>query len=89
MVTCLDAKTGEKKYQARLGAGAPYYASPIFGDRKIYVASARGVVTVFGAGDALRVLAHNKLNERVMATPAIVDGKIYVRTESRLIAFGL
>ncbi|MCG8608871.1 PQQ-binding-like beta-propeller repeat protein, partial [bacterium] len=89
MVTCLDAKTGEKRYQARLGAGGPYYASPIFGDSKIYTASARGVITVFEAGDTLRVLARNQLNERVMATPAIVDGQIYVRTESRLIAFGL
>ncbi len=89
IVTCLDAKTGEKKYQARLGAGGPYYASPIFGDGKIYAASARGVVTVFEIGDSLKILAHNKLNERIMATPAISAGKIYVRTKTKLLAFGL
>lgn len=89
IVTCLDAKTGEKFYQARLGAGGPYYASPIIGDGKIYTASARGVITVFEAGDTLNILASNNLNERIMATPAIVDGKIYVRTQTTLYAFGL
>ena len=88
IVTCLDAKTGKKKYQARLGAGGPYYASPVIGNGKIYAASARGVVTVFEAGDSFNVLANNNLNERVMATPAIVDGKIYIRTKTKLFAFG-
>jgi outer membrane protein assembly factor BamB len=59
------------------------------GDEKIYVSSARGVVTVFEPGDTLNVLARNDLKERIMATPAIVDGKIYVRTEKNLYAFGL
>ncbi len=81
--------SGEKKYQTRLGAGGPYYASPIFGDGKIYAASARGVVTVFEIGDSLKILARNKLNERIMATPAIFAGKIYVRTKTKLLAFGL
>ena len=39
------------------------------GDGKIYAASARGVVSVFAAGDSLTVLAHNDLGERIMATP--------------------
>ncbi len=89
MVSCLDAKTGEKKYQELLGVGGPYYSSPVVADGKIYVGSTRGgVVTVFEAGDTLRVLARNKLGERIMATPAIVDGKIYVRTDRNLYAFG-
>ncbi|MCP4708486.1 MAG: PQQ-binding-like beta-propeller repeat protein [Planctomycetes bacterium] len=88
IATCLDAKTGEKKYQEMLDSGGPYYSSPVVGDGKIYVGSTRGVVTVFELGDELKVLARNNLRERIMATPAIVDNKIYVRTEKALWAFG-
>jgi len=56
---------------------------------KIFASSRRGVVTVFEVGDKLKVLARNDLKERIMATPAIVDGKLYVRTEKNLYAFGL
>lgn len=89
MISCLDSKTGELKYQGRLGAGGPYYASLITGDGKIFASSRRGVVTVFEVGDKLKVLARNDLKERIMATPAIVDGKLYVRTEKNFYAFGL
>ena len=89
MISCLDSKTGELKYQGRLGAGGPYYASLITGDGKIFASSRRGVVTVFEVGDELKVLARNDLKGRIMSTPAIVDGKLYVRTENSLFAFGL
>ena len=89
IVSCLDAKTGELKYQDKLRSGGPFYSSPVVGDKKIYVSSARGVVVVFEPGDTLKVLAQNDLKERIMATPAIVDGTIYIRTEKNLYAFGL
>ena len=89
IVSCLDAKTGELKYQDKLRSGGPYYSSPVVGDGKIYIGSTRGVVTVFEVGEDLNVLARNELKERIMATPAIVDGKIYVRAENHLYAFGL
>jgi len=88
LVTCLDSKTGKLLYRERLGAGGPYYASPVAGDGKIYAASRRGVVTVFKAGDAFEVLSRNDLGERIWATPALVDGKVYVRTGKHLYAFG-
>jgi outer membrane protein assembly factor BamB len=88
IVSCLDAKSGALHYQERLGAGGPYYASPVAGDGKIYAASARGVVTVFSAGDELEVLSRNDLQDRIMATPALVDGTVYVRTDTKLMAFG-
>jgi outer membrane protein assembly factor BamB len=87
--TCLDAKTGELKYEEKIGAGGPYYSSPIIGDGKFYTCSGRGIITVFDVGEKLNILAHNNIEERIMATPAIVNGKIYVRTESHLFAFGL
>ena len=89
IVSCLEAETGGLKYQQKLGAGGPYYSSPVVGDGKIYVASARGVVTVFQIGEELKVIARNDLGERIMATPALVDGQIFVRTEKNLFAFGL
>ena len=86
--TCLDAKTGELKFQGRIGARGPRYSSPVVGDGKIYTASARGVVTVLRAGDELEVLGNNDLGERIMATPALLDGRIYLRTEKHLYSFG-
>ncbi len=88
LVTCLDARTGELVFQGRLEARGPYYASLVAGDGKVYAASARGEVTVLEAGDHLRVISSVDLGERLLATPALVDGALYVRTERRLLAFG-
>lgn len=82
------AKTGALLYSGRVGALGYYYASPVAADRKVFIASEEGVVVVLDAGDQLNVLARNKLDGAILATPAIVDGKIYVRTESHLYAFG-
>ena len=89
ILTCLDAKSGELKYEEKIGSGGPYYSSPVIGDGKMYTCSARGFVTVIRVGDKLEVLARNDLGERLMATPAIVDDKIYVRTDKHLFSFGL
>jgi outer membrane protein assembly factor BamB len=82
------AKTGALLYSGRLGAMGYYYASPVAADHQIFIASQEGVVVVLDAGDQLNVLARNKLDGAILATPAIVDGKLYVRTESHLYAFG-
>ncbi len=87
-VTCLNALTGERLYRARLGASGPYYSSPVATSDRIYIASSKGTVVVFAAGDELNVLARNNLREKIWATPAIVDNKIYIRTEKQLYAFG-
>ncbi len=89
IVFCRNAKTGKEIYKGRVGATGGYYSSPIAGDGKVYTASDRGVVTVLKAGDRLEVLARNDLDEPIMATPAIADGKLYVRTQRHLYAFGL
>jgi outer membrane protein assembly factor BamB len=88
VVTCLDARTGEVLSTVRLRPPAGYYASPVIGDGKIYAASVDGVVTVFEATSSLKLLAQNALNQPVMATPALADGKIYLRTATHLYAFG-
>lgn len=88
MFSCLDATTGRLRYRERLGAEGAYFASPVAGDGKIYAASREGVVVVINAGDKLDVLARNDLGDTIAATPALVDGKIYVRTDKHLYAFG-
>ena len=88
IVFCRVAKTGELLYSGRLGAPGYYYSSPVAADNKIYIASEEGVVVVLDAGDQLKVLATNKLDGDILATPALADGNIYVRTENNLYAFG-
>jgi len=87
IVFARNAQTGALVYSGRTGAPGYYYSSPVAADNKIYIASEEGVVAVLDAGEQLNVLARNKLDGGIMATPAIVDGKLYVRTQSDLYAF--
>src|SRR6185503_19457831 len=88
IVFCREAKTGKLIYSGRIGASGYYYSSPVAADDKVYIASAEGVVVVLDAGEELKVLARNQLDSPILATPALVDGKIYVRTEGHVYAFG-
>ena len=65
-----------------------YYASPVAGDGKIYLASLDGKVTVLRASADWEVLSTADLGEQLIATPAIADGRVYVRTEETLYCFG-
>jgi len=88
VITCLDASSGGLIFTGRLGSRGPHYASPVLGDGKIYCASARGDVVVIEAGAELKILASNELGERIMATPALAAGVVYVRSDEHLFAFG-
>ena len=88
LVYCREADTGKLLYDERLGTLGYYYSSPVAADNRIYVASAEGVVTVIDGGPTLNVLATNKLDGAISATPALAGGNIYVRTENHLYAFG-
>ena len=88
-LTCYQAKTGQPLFeQERLESDGQYWASPIAANGHIYLTSARGIVTVVEAADSLKVVARNQLNQRITATPAIAEDKLYVRTASHLWAFG-
>jgi outer membrane protein assembly factor BamB len=88
IVTALDPATGKVIYRERLGAGGLYYSSPVAAGDHLYFASGEGVVSVVKAGDKLEVVARNDLGEPILATPAVVGGRMYLRTSSRLYAFG-
>ncbi|HEY8550804.1 MAG TPA: PQQ-binding-like beta-propeller repeat protein [Vicinamibacterales bacterium] len=82
-----DARTGERKYQQRLGDGKTgFTASAVAADGKIYYPSEEGGVFVVKAGPVFEQLAENSLGEIAMATPAISEGVIYFRTRNHLIA---
>ena len=87
ILTCFDASSGKQLFRKRIRATGSYFASPIAVGDKIYLSSAQGVITVIRASDKLEVLAENKLAERTLATPAVVDDVIYVRTDKHLYAF--
>lgn len=81
--------TGKLLGEARLkDAIGDYYASPVAGDGKIYFINHDGKVTAIRAGAKWETLASGDLVEEVIATPAIADNRIYVRTEGTLYCFG-
>lgn len=88
ILTVLDAKTGKPLKQARLTATGSYYASPVTGDGKIYLMSQEGELTVMSSKTGWEELYTYKFDADGHATPAIVDGKIYVRVGTHLYCFG-
>jgi outer membrane protein assembly factor BamB len=87
--SCYDAETGAVHYQdERLGALGDYYSSAVAAAGRVYIASQQGMVVVLRASDALDILARNKLEEEVFATPAIAKSRLYYRTKSHLYCFG-
>jgi outer membrane protein assembly factor BamB len=89
IMTALDPATGNVHKQARL-TGAPgfYYSSPVGADGKVFTASEEGKVSVLKAGPQWEILAVNAMDDSIHATPAIADGRIYLRTHSALYCFG-
>jgi outer membrane protein assembly factor BamB len=89
VLTTYNAKTGERVYQERLGGtGGAFTASPVASDGKIYLSSEDGDVFVVKAGPKYELLAKNPVGEVMMATPALSDDLVIVRTVSHLYAFG-
>jgi outer membrane protein assembly factor BamB len=88
LLTCLEASTGKELFRERIGAPGQYIASPIVAGDKVIVASVPGVVTVIQVDDELKVLARNNFGERIFATPAVVENRIYLRTAGHLYALG-
>jgi outer membrane protein assembly factor BamB len=89
IITSLNPATGQLLKQGRSpGALGEYYASPVAADGKIFLASGEGKMTVLKAAPEWEVLQVSDLGEEIRATPALTDGRIYVRTRSSLYCFG-
>ncbi len=87
LLTCLDVAAGETVYHKRTRGTGTHYASPLIAGGNLYTFAGNGRVSVMELGESPRIVAVNEMEEGVYATPAIVDGVIYLRTHSALHAF--
>lgn len=87
IVTCYDAKTGDEVYRKRMGSGS-YTASPVAADGRLYFFSEQGEGRVIKAGPEFELLAVNPGDDYVMATPAISNGSLFVRSQHFLMSLG-
>ena len=86
VLSCLDARTGKLHWQQRLGGN--YSASPIFADGRIYFLSEEGVATVVAPGTTFQKLAVNEVNGATLASMAVADGSIFIRSLTHLYRIG-
>lgn len=87
--TCFEVEKGKKLWgPKRIQNESGYFASPIFGDGKIYVAGENGKIVVLKDGAEQKILAKNDMGDSILGTPAIADGRIFIRTRSKLICVG-
>ena len=84
---CYEARTGKKLWFERLG-DVGFHASPLVIDGKVYAANVSGDVFVFAADPTYRLLARNELGEVIRATPAVADGRLYIRGGTHLFCVG-
>lgn len=90
VATCFEARTGRTMWQGRLGevAKESFSASPVGVDGKVFITNDRGETFVLKAGPTFELQHVNRFEERTLASPALVDGKWYFRTDGHLVAIG-
>jgi outer membrane protein assembly factor BamB len=86
IATCLDAPTGKKIWQKRLGGD--FTSSPLICGDRLFVINESGTVFALSTGQKSELLATSELNDQVMATPIICGGYVYIRTAKHLICLG-
>jgi outer membrane protein assembly factor BamB len=86
IISAFDAKTGKPHYQAQRVDGIPgqIFASPVGAAGRIYLLGQDGTSVVLKHGSALEVLGTNKLDDHFDASPALVEGEMYVRGYRKL-----
>lgn len=88
LLTCYEVATGKQVYSERLGGAGGFTASPVAADGRLYFTGEESGVRVVEAGPKFKLLAANPVGETCLATPAISDGLLFVRSEKHLIALG-
>jgi outer membrane protein assembly factor BamB len=90
VVTNLEAQTGRAMWQGRLGVARRegFSASPVAVDGKIFFTNDDGETFVLRAGPEFELLHVNDIGESTLASPALVDGRWYIRTRGHLFAIG-
>ena len=82
IATSVDAHTGDIHWQERLGGN--HSASPVFVDGRIYFQNEEGVTIVIAPGPEFRELARNRLDGSTLASMAVSDGALFLRTDTHL-----
>jgi outer membrane protein assembly factor BamB len=85
-VTVVDATTGARVWQQRIDG--IFTASPVAGDGKVYFVSETGETIAMKSGPTPEVIARNDIGQRLMASPAISGGQIFLRSDDQLFAIG-
>ena len=85
VANCFEAKTGHLLWQERLGE---HHASPVSAEGRVYFLNDRGVMNVVIPGPTYANVAQNKLDERCYASPAISQGRMFLRTFTQLYCLG-
>jgi outer membrane protein assembly factor BamB len=89
LLTCLDARTGEVRYEgARPPVPASFTASPVAVNGHLFLTSQDGDTFVVKAGPRFEVVGTNPLGEPVSASAAVAGGRLYLRGETHLFAIG-
>ena len=88
VVSAYDPATGKRAFRGRAGLGGAFSASPVGADGRLYIASEDGEIYVLAATPQLTQIAKNDMKEVIMATPAISDGLIVVRTLGHVFGIG-
>jgi outer membrane protein assembly factor BamB len=85
-VKCVSAADGMEVWKHRMDG--PFSASPVVADGKLYAVNNKGVTTVLELGDKPKILAKNDIGDTILATPAIANGCIYLRSDKYLYCIG-
>jgi outer membrane protein assembly factor BamB len=85
---CFDLQTGTEFWDQRRPIAGQTYSSLVCGDGKLYAATTGGVTLVLAAGAKYELLAKNDIGERVLASPAISEGQIFIRSHKHLWCIG-
>jgi len=86
IATCAEARTGKVHWNERIEGD--YSASPIWAEGRIYFQNEAGLSVVVKAATTFEVLARNDLGERTLASPAVTEGALFIRTKDHLFRLG-
>ena len=84
IVSVIDAQNGELVWRQRLEN--VYTASPVLAEEHVYLLAENGETVVLKAGRSPSVVSRNSLNERTLASPALSEGQIFIRSDEHLFA---
>jgi outer membrane protein assembly factor BamB len=86
IASCVDAKTGKFHWAERVGGN--YSASPLLAAGRIYLQNEEGIGVVLAPGKTFQELARNSIGERTLASYAVTDGALFIRTEAHIYRVG-